>query len=193
MVTMRLILLFLFISHFSFGQVLDFIELKAHVLKNQVVLVWRVNAGSSCQNIELQHSTNGSDFKTYDVYSGICGDPEFETTYERTHSSPISGQRNYYRLKINQGHTKTVDVIVPNLGEMIILPHPVTNTSEIIFEGVDDSYQLNVFNLMGELVFQRPITGNDRIYISKNDIRQGSYIIVLTDGNRYYTERLIVQ
>lgn len=84
-----------------------------------------------------------------------------------------------------------------NLATMEIWPKPTTGPINIQLNGLqlDQNFSLNVFSVSGKMV------SNEKIYITNNNqaqcnlasLSKGTYIVQLTDGNVFFSEKVILQ
>ena len=181
----------LLIPFFSFGQELSFLSYNLNPIQQSVQLVWQVSAGNSCQNVELQHSLNGKDFETFFTYVGVCGNPNAITSYDHTHQNPTTNKINYYRLKVNQDLTDVKTVFITGADEIIVLPHPVKETSQIIFNGSGNAAQVTVYNLNGGIIWQEHFD-QEPVLINATEFNSGFYILQVNDNGQILTRKILV-
>ena len=128
-------------------------NLKANVVGESLLVSWTTKAGFSCQDIEIQLSTDSMNFSTKAVYYGLCGDFE-EKDYSIIVDSPYLNQWNYVRLNLgNFGTSYLIQVFVLNISESRIIPHPVQEQSLLHFVNEQsDEIRIELYNIQGEQV-----------------------------------------
>ena len=183
--------IFLIIPFFSIGQELSYLSYDINAVEQSVQLIWVVSAGNSCQNVELQHSTDGINFVTFFTYAGVCGDPNLTLSYDHTHQTPVVNQTNYYRLKINQDLTEIKSVFISRADEILVIPHPVKETSEIIFSQNNGIVEITVYNLSGGIMW-RESYANAPFYVNANNFKSGFYILEVKQEARIIRQKILV-
>lgn len=155
----------------------------AELMSNQTVLVsWDVE-GRNIETIELQRSNDGYLWENIDV--SINDQSSF------IDKSPFSGY-NYYRLKINeQGEISTFSkiVFIERKSKPFIVTYPtiVKKGKNLIFNIVglkDRIIEINIFNLLGEPVFQKAFSileESQNLTIPFSGQNEGLFIISIMD------------
>ena len=76
--------------------------------RSNVQINWTMKAGVSCQNPEVQRSTDSLNFNSIYRYPGVCGGGDEQESYSWIDSRPIRSNKSYYRLKIDEGEFSTI-------------------------------------------------------------------------------------
>lgn len=140
---------------FGFSQALGFLDFSIETVGTNVRVHWIVAAGNQCQDVEIQHSLDGENFKTFYTFAGICGDPNFELGYDHTHENPVLNRANYYRIKIYQDRTQALRTFVSGKEQLNILKDPTTGLTQIKFQDKGGAIKLSIFGISGRLLFSK--------------------------------------
>jgi len=196
-----------FLILFSFfAQAQRIINLNASLVQAQgtspqVLIRFSLTAGQACPGYEIQHSLDSVNYLQIYNYAGICGDSGFEESFSFTHSNPMFNQVNYYRVVIPGFETsRVVSVFVSeNVLAANILPYPNPVVNE-------NTLYLKFFNFEGPelegFVFNQNGVREKTLYLKNNSglaefdigiLRNGLYIIWLTDGNILMRSKFIVK
>ncbi|MEZ5022162.1 MAG: T9SS type A sorting domain-containing protein [Chitinophagales bacterium] len=84
-----------------------------------------------------------------------------------------------------------------NLATMEIWPKPTTGPINIQLNGLqlDQSFSVNVFSVNGKLVSTEKIniSNNNQAHCNLSKLSKGTYIVQLTDGYEFFSEKVILQ
>lgn len=97
----KILLLFLFPATVS-AQV-NILDFRATPVGDELAISWTIGPGNTCEDLEVQHSTDSVNFTMLYLYAGVCGDATFSQQYSWTHTTPACGTKNYYRLFARTG------------------------------------------------------------------------------------------
>jgi hypothetical protein len=165
-------------------------------LSGKVTINWTLAKGSTCFGIEVQHTTDTSDLKPKVIHKigGVCGDQNFEVSYNYTHLSPVPNQRNYYRLVLGTTPTEYESVYYQDFQNRrtYISPNPAKGQTEIKFDN-EKSKQVTVslINLNGLTVFEK-IINRDNITINTTPFPPGLYLLKIEGDDFTYNEKLVI-
>lgn len=117
---------------------------------------WTVGRGNTCQDLEIQHSTDGVNFTTAHFYPGICGNANFDAAYNWVHEQPAQGKDNYYRIiSATTVLTDTVNVFFApyNKFGFTLYPMPATYTMQLFVDNPSAvPFRFELFDLQGKLI-----------------------------------------
>jgi PKD repeat protein len=80
----------------------------------------------------------------------------------------------------------------PQLSGLKIFPNPNSGEFEIRAEGLNEEASVQIFNLLGERVFESKLDGNGTKKISMTDISSGCYLVKITSGEKSANTRIII-
>jgi hypothetical protein len=86
----------------TFSQQADAVLSKffATPLDETVFLRWTITAGNTCEDTDIERSSDGISYERVGLIGGICGSPDQSITYEFTDTLPLFNRTAYYRLKL---------------------------------------------------------------------------------------------
>jgi hypothetical protein len=164
----------------------------------QVAISWQIVAGSTCNGIQIYHSTDAISFSRIGYIPGICGSVSEAVNYSFTDTTPVLNAINYYYLELGGvGSTQVIaiEIVDKGNGGYQIRPHPVQNEGVIYFEAqVGNVYILRLYDPMGKEVFYRR-TPDDHFDILTSSFAPGQYVFTISsaDDAAVITGKLIVQ
>jgi len=175
------------------------LNLRAAAVANGVAINWNTTGENNVAKYAIERSANGTDFKeigsvkAYNIVSAAYG---------FTDAEPIA-DANYYRIKAIDlnGAVNYSNIVVVTIGKtnasIAVFPNPVIGKSfHVSFTNIaNGKYVVNVYNKLGQLVFNKLIahnTANETISLDKQ-LASGAYTlnIVSENGTTYKSEILI--
>lgn len=179
-----ILLISFFIYSLASAQVYRISKFNADLLTNKVLVRWSVIAGSTCQEVIVQRSTDSINFKDIYVYPTICGLSNEESNYSWVDEQPINYSLNYYRLKIEQLEFTEIEKVDYNSklkqGEIAIYPNPVINTAELWFERPkNELLQMEIYSISGHYITEINNIESNHITFDFSYLRKGTYFIKL--------------
>lgn len=135
--------------------------------------------------------------------------PTYQTLYKKTNvangnvCSNTTGTRTYSRpnmkfvfssssLKMEESVEETAEQAVELAASMKLFPNPANNNVTIEFDGELENAQINIFDVMGKQVFSDNLTNNSYT-LQVDTFSPGIYLVVLQNGSKHFTQRLIVK
>lgn len=165
---------------------------------NGVFLNWSIKAGSTCNGIEIERSTDSLNFTTIGNISGTCGSISEEISYNFTDNSPFLNTVNFYRLVFGGtqvSQTISIELIdIEKLGYQI-RPHPLADNASLFFENAKNlQHQLEIRSLNGNLV-HRSTTTESYFELQRSLLSAGLYYFIISDksNNPVTKGNLLVQ
>lgn len=162
---------------------------------NTNVLVWKTASERNTETFEIEHSVNGTDWKTIGTVaaSGFSNTP---LSYTYTDNNPLQGD-NHYRLKMidfdnTYEYSKIININVAAndlLSNNIIsvYPNPSTDIFNILIQSSKNYIGLiQVLNVQGQIIQTLSIDiqkGENTIQINLKNLPQGLYILNSIDAN----------
>lgn len=162
-------------------------------------LTWETAVEINNEGFELQHSTNGIQWRKLDFIKGY-GTTQETRMYSYVDLHPLKGV-NYYRLKQidYDGQFEYSNIISitskgSDLSKLSVYPNPVLNDELSIFlpASLLDGGVLTVYNVTGQAVAQKVIQDSiEKIDVSK--LPAGLYQIIGVKGMLVFHEKLVVK
>jgi len=165
--------------------------------KGNVYLDWQIIAGSTCNGIQIFHSTDNINFKQIGSIDGVCGSSYEPRDYNFTDNNPVKNKNNYYRLELGgsgASHILSVEIIDIESGYQI-RPNPVSDNAKLYFDNnTGQLFQLGIYNLKGERFFNIE-TRRDFFDLNTEKIQSGIYFFAIRTEDNLQTAkgRIIVQ
>lgn len=178
--------------------------LTATLQNAKVKLGWTSLNELNIAGYTIERSDNATDFVSLGLVSALNnGQPR--TDYDFDDLFPVNGY-SYYRLRIRStdGKISYTNIVRVNISNTIqnafsVFPNPVTAKQFTLLMNNMPSgkYAMQLFTLTGQRVMNATISypGNaftQTVLLTKN-ITPGAYILQLTNGNKKYTQKLIVE
>jgi hypothetical protein len=176
----------------------ELISFTADMRDAYVNLEWLTANETNNSHFEIERSIDGSNFQKIGKVNGQINS-QTKKSYNFI-DADISANTLYYRLKqvdLNgfYTHTKTVVVdIVKDKDEFkaTIFPNPASSKFIISYESDNnDSTQLNIYNLQGQIIMTREYSSNVSIDISS--LNSGTYIVHLSNQKGEQIIRRIIK
>ncbi|MCB0803077.1 MAG: T9SS type A sorting domain-containing protein [Flavobacteriales bacterium] len=149
---------------------------------NSVFLNWTMDAGSTCLDLSIQRSNNGSDFETIYTYPGVCGSINEAVNYNWIDQYPKKFELNYYRIKLEEGEftlVKMVDIDSDLAGDSFILnPNPASSVFSIkLINSEFNTVKIELFNLQGKLQKAFLFPKQDQMKMDIKELPKGIYLL----------------
>lgn len=173
----------------------ELITFKTEEKKEQVHLSWATASEIDNDYFQIEHSTNGLNFKAIDRIEGVGN--SFETNwYNYTHENP-SSSINYYRLKqvdydgsFEYSHVESI--LYKGAANWSLYP---TLAGDQLTVAWSDDFQpetIHIFSLTGKLIFEEIITReNNAEEINIQYLPEGTYFLQIKNGRSISTKKFI--
>ncbi len=164
---------------------LSLLDFNAALDVNKVNTHWKVSNESNLSFYEIEHGTNGVQFKKAGTVIA-----ENRNEYAFTHNNPVKG-KNYYRLKMVDkdgkfSYSKIKVVELKNDGLVKVYPNPMRDVLFINSNNAEGrSVEVKILNGYGQQIYQQKFAGT--INISTNKWAAGAYLIHVVDGDATQT------
>ncbi len=160
-------------------------------------LKWITLQEINASHFEVQHSTNGREFKTFEEVEAQGNSNEVHE-YKLEHLEPKIGL-NYYRLKmIGQDNSfeyspvKVVRFTQPN--NFSVYPNPSKGVFNIELEREQWLEKIEIYNELGQLVFTEKIAREIQRFNIQPELPKGIYnLSIFTEGNHRLNQAIIIQ
>jgi hypothetical protein len=141
-----------------------------------------ISSGSTCNGIDVLRSTDSINYEIIGNISGVCGNSASPVRYQFEDNNPKLNAPNYYKLELGgYGFTRVLSVVIRDIedGKLQVAPNPAYEITQINFKNpVNQTFQLSVRNLSGELIYQKETTGEE-FEINVSSWNSGYYAIQL--------------
>lgn len=168
-------------------------QLKARQIIEGIELSWKTNNSDHLEYVLERKITSGIFQPIARLYVKPSGNYEFVDRH------PGNGT-NSYRIKIIAKTSKAytnVTAINSSIANMIVYPNPVKNKLNISFKGYSTNYQLKLFNISGQVIYQEELkkvnTGIHTIERTKS-MKPGIYLLkLISDNGDVTTQKLLLE
>ena len=164
--------------------------------QKSVMLDWATATELNNRGFEIEHSTDGKDWKMLDFEPGK-GDSELMVSYQYEHKTPRNGV-NYYRLKQvdYDGTFEYSNIAIAQIGSktqtISISPNPVQNEIRLTWDWQSNSdldLWADIYDLYGRRVQQYNLQAKtQQATVLLSDLPAGTYIIQLASDAGVYGE-----
>lgn len=174
-------------------------ELTGSLLDDEARLQWTVFNDKDVLTYEVQHSTNGTTFKTIDDIASVK--TAVSHTYRFTHTTASSG-KNFYRIKYNnvnggEGYTNTVMLAGNRQTGMVIRPNPVAATMNLeISSAANESSTFRIVDASGKLLLtetKQLNQGRNQVSFNTTGLQAGMYLLEAHTSSGKQTTTFIKQ
>ena len=175
----------------------QFVNLGAERFGNLVLLQWATEAGFTCTNIEVQHSSDTLlGFSTVFVQNGVCGNADKEQAYSFTHLNPATLPTEYYRLTAAGSSVSNIFVLKnQNRGTQpyVVYPQPANETFNLQFySSGQQRVELSLYDINGKKWLQMPIDDPQNTKINTQFLPNGVYTFRLEGINENLGGKVII-
>ncbi len=136
-------------------------------------------------------------FNFYDAGGDGLLNPGVFMLYHGTNVAILQGMGDFGSLMSTDFHTDDATSVseLPTEASISVYPNPFSNYTNIVLNtSVISNVKVNMYNILGELVYQSDegimASGEHRIRISSNDLKNGIYFVRLQINDKVYTERV---
>lgn len=151
------------------------VNLHAYQLNEKIQLNWTLDAGGTCNGIQVYRSGNGVDFNMIGEIDGICGSVFEPQQFVFDDPSPLPFQTNYYKIITGDGqqsHIIWVDFAFVSSGYFYV-ENPV-NSGSLLYLKQGEKFKLAFYTKDGKKVLETQ-PASDIVYI-------GNFISQLPKG-----------
>jgi hypothetical protein len=192
------IALLLFFAGNSFSQ--RILNLNAFASGPDVVIRFTIGKGSTCNGYNILHSTDSVFYNTIYNYPGICGNTSNDESISYTHKNPTANLTHFYKVELIPIETSPpikFYVGSENYSKMVAYPNPLGNYIDQLNLQIVNSASTDfvgfLYNQYGKPLKYLNLKLNGSIAtIGTNELNNGLYIVWLTDGERGYSAKFIV-
>lgn len=159
------------------------------------------NNSSFASNSNVKYSTTTTYQTLYNKTNLANGSVCSNTTGTKTYSRPnMRFAFSSSALKmfgdediVEESETAEIsEITTEEAVSMVLYPNPAQQSVTIALDGILEQAQLNVFDIMGKQVFSDKVSNNNYT-LQVDGFTPGIYFVVLQNGNKYFTQRLVVK
>lgn len=162
-----------------------------------VELKWGTALEINNAYFEIEHSTNGKDFKSIAYVEG-AGTSTKALFYDFQHKAPERGV-NYYRLKQTDfdeafSYSDMVSVKYESTSKATIkvFPNPVVDRFTITHDSAEELSQIQLFSVLGQQLVAH-WKQEQATYHLPSSLIPGQYVLRMQEGTKEWVERVTVQ
>lgn len=171
-----------------------------YLANSTVNIKFTLSAGASCDGYKVLRSLDSLFYNEIYNYSGICGTSGVDENFSALDANPAFNQVNYYKIQLSTFETseaKGIYVSNANSASMLVYPNPVTNVNDPVNLKLYNANNINVAGyLYDEYGFMLQslnlYTTGEQTSINAGLLRNGIYLIWLTDGAVRYSCKFVV-
>lgn len=143
----------------------DWGTFQAQESNGSVALTIQMNAGKSCDGIQIYRSFDGLRFTEIGEIPGVCGDPETEQRFSFLDEAPIYNAPSFYKLiygRLVSSEIIRLTIINPGERAYLALFRPETGNWSILSKNPSNEIRkLVVFSLSGQVVDEQMSSGTE--------------------------------
>jgi hypothetical protein len=178
------VLLFCLISFHGNAQIEEYLNFyTATENEGTVLLSWQIQAGNTCNGIQIARSTDNIQYTQIGEIFGICGSIDKPESYSFTDANPIPNATNFYRLQFGGGGVTAVaqiDIYQFNSSGFLLYPNPVYSEGIIRFNNKESAlFILRIYDMQGKEIYTSQTQGN-YFNLSNQHFQAGPYKFSLT-------------
>ncbi len=191
---------FFFLMSFTLAAQIDrVVQFDVALSGGKTIVTWTVGAGTTCESVVVQRSSDTTSFQDLYVYPSICGNSSVDESYAWIDEQPLPFSLNYYRLKVENVDFTAAKKVDNNSqikkGELSIYPNPSQSKTAFWFEQKRGlSYQMLIADLQGKHIYESSEERTNFFELDVSIFKAGTYnVYILSEtGAVAYTSKLIV-
>ncbi|WP_171036583.1 T9SS type A sorting domain-containing protein [Dyadobacter sediminis] len=157
------------------------------------VLYWSTTSETQSDRFDVEHSINGKSWKTLGTVAAQ-GERKGLSQYQFVHSSPATGEENFYRLKMtdaDESHTYSKICSIVLDAAFAMYPNPVSETLHVQTGNTGKVQHIQLLNSSSVPVYSSGKNFSGKMDVSKLDA--GIYILKVThtDGS-FQSNRVVI-
>jgi Secretion system C-terminal sorting domain len=192
------VLIFIFFLKTGYSQ--RIIDFNLYPANNSVTVKFKVAKGNSCNQYYVLHSLDSLYFNRIYDFAGICGDASSDIQNSWTHTNPALNQTNYYKIDLPPFETsgiRRIYVVAQQTVTIKAYPNPVGSNENLVSLKVDNLGNVKLvgflYNQFGKPIRQfNVVSYSDITKVDVGDLHNGLYIIWLTDGEKPYAAKILI-
>lgn len=171
-------------------------KFNAQVIEKQVLISWTTSEGFTCEDMTVVGGTDSTKPEVIHVYPGLCGEEDKEVAYSYLWENPPLNQTIYLQMDLGTfGYSSWISVKVQSIsnGESMVIPNPVTDISDIIFQlNNANTADMKIYSDDGREVLVIEDLRSGDAAIDHSALEHGSYHYILTAGSVVMRGRFVV-
>jgi hypothetical protein len=187
---------FLFLFPTASGAQVNILDFRANPAGDALNISWTIGPGNTCEDLEVQHSTDSVNFTMLYLYAGVCGDATFSQQYSWTHNTPTCNQKNYYRLFARTGGQlavlSTEHTCLGATGYRIVVRPDLQSIVVLANQQQSRTREFELFDLQGRIVAKQTLTEAETI-IRLPAAASGAFVYRMRRENgEFQTGRIVI-
>ncbi len=157
-------------------------------------ICWNNTSSSSNSNVKCTATPTYQTIynKSNVANGGVCGNTSGTRSYSRPNMKLIFSSTPSTIKMLEEEIEETQEEPIQEAAKMNVFPNPTESLATIHFDGAFEKAQINVFDIMGKLVFSDNMN-NSTYQLGVENFTPGIYQIVVQTANEYFVKKLIVQ
>lgn len=144
---------------------------------------WHVQAGNTCEDVQVWRGTDSLNLAPVFTYPGICGDDDSTKTYSYLDSPPTAGVRYYYRMVIITDRSEVKSLLTYPEDVPELFPNPATREVQVIADPAGNISSYVLYNVHGQVVFELSNPETEQV-IDLSEVPAGQYFLGYTSKSR---------
>ncbi|MES2286076.1 MAG: thiol protease/hemagglutinin PrtT [Bacteroidota bacterium] len=157
-------------------------------------ICWNNTSSSSNSNVRCTATPTYQTIynKSNVANGGVCGNTTGTQSYSRPNMKLIFSSTSSTVKMLEEEIEERQEEPIQEAAKMNVFPNPTESLATIHFDGAFEKAQINVFDIMGKLVFSDNMN-NSTYLLGVENFTPGIYQIVIRTENEYFVKKLIVQ
>ncbi|MES2138543.1 MAG: C10 family peptidase [Bacteroidota bacterium] len=157
-------------------------------------ICWNNTSASSNSNVRCTNTTTYQTIynKSNVANGGVCVNTAGTRSYSCPNMKLIFSSTPSMLKMLEEEIEETQDEPIQEAAKMNVFPNPTESSATIHFDGAFEKAQINVFDIMGKLVFSDNMN-NSTYLLGVENFTPGMYQIVIQTEHEYFVKKLIVQ
>jgi hypothetical protein len=157
-------------------------------------ICWNNTSSSSNSNVKCTATgTYQTIYNKSNVANGsVCGNTTGTRSYSRPNMKLIFSSTSSTLKMLEEEIEEKQEEPIQEAAKMNVFPNPTESLATIHFDGTFEKAQINVFDIMGKLIFSDNMN-NSTYQLGVENFTPGIYQIVVQTANEYFVKKLIVQ
>jgi hypothetical protein len=142
--------------------------------------------GASCLGVDLERSTDSTNFEIVAIIPGICGGTDQTEFYTITDESPVPNSLNHYRLNLGtEGKSGTVSIFYLILEQGLqVFPIPADYQIRVLLDNpLKQPFTLHIVEESGKISRSFENQSQDDFYFDVSWLSAGNYVLKISYVN----------
>ena len=170
----------------------ELVAFRAEQDGEDVRLDWATASERDNDHFVVQRSNDGQTFKDIGQVAGV-GNSQLTVFYGMQDEQPLPGTAYYRLVQVDTDGTQTysfvVSVTMPT-GGSVVYPNPTNDGTLTVYDGAAKSLGVHIYDNKMQLLRQVTVGSGDPTELL-NDLADGTYTIVVNNGEEMKTSRVV--